>query len=97
MMKRAIILSLVSALTLATGCATAPIGVSYPREISKEKVARVKEGVTTREELNDMFGEPEMKVPTSEGVCYFYKDLNLNSFWARFSEDWTLLDYEWSN
>lgn len=85
------------ALALFSGCATPSLGVEHPQAITGEKVAGIEIGATTRDDLNRMFGEPEMKVLAPEGVSYFYKDLNLNSFWALFSDDWTLVDYEWSD
>ncbi|MGK7345773.1 MAG: hypothetical protein ACNS63_08185 [Candidatus Nitrospinota bacterium M3_3B_026] len=97
MKKTLAALAVLFAFALFSGCATPSLGVEHPHAITGEKVGKVKTGATTRDDLDRMFGEPEMKIPTPEGVSYFYKDLNLNSFWALFSDDWILIDYEWSD
>lgn len=94
---RVLIAAAVLASAVLAGCATPSLNLDYSTAINSDKVAKVKVGVSTREDLNELFGEPEMKVPTPDGICYFYKDLNLNSFWALFSDDWVLREYEWSD
>jgi hypothetical protein len=78
----------------AGSCATASLNIEEPTGITSEKTSRIKKNVTTRDELNAMFGEPEMKIPFPEGAAYFYKDISLHSIWVRFNEDWTVTDFE---
>jgi len=94
--KKLLAAAAIALMTIISGCSTPSLGLGYRQAITKEKVARIKIGETTRDKLNEMFGEPEMKVLTSDGVTYFYKDLNLNSLWAVFDDEWILRDYEWS-
>ncbi|MBI4664803.1 MAG: hypothetical protein HY751_00180 [Nitrospinae bacterium] len=90
------VLAALAATFTAIGCATAPLGIDEPYRITAEKVGNIKEGVTTREDLKTMFGEPDMKVSAPEGAAYFYKDINLSSLWVEFTDDWTVSDYKWS-
>ncbi|MBF0170427.1 MAG: hypothetical protein HQK87_04955 [Nitrospinae bacterium] len=78
-------------------CATKPLGIPAPVKIAPETVGGIKEGGTTRAELLKQFGEPEMKIPTEEGMTYFWKDPDLNSLWVLFAEDWTVREYEVSH
>ena len=86
-----------SVVLLVSGCSTASLDVKDPRGIQSEKVSSIVTDVTTRDELTRMFGEPEMKIPAGGNSYYFYKDLNLNSLWVVFNEDWTVQAYKWSN
>ena len=86
----------VMAMFLFGSCATASLNIDEPGAITKDKTARIKKNVTTRDELKAMFGEPEIKIPSPEGTAYFYKDISLNSLWVRFNEDWTVTDFEFS-
>ncbi len=89
-------LVLVAVLLLVTACATEPLGVPAAGKIEPSVTASITEEVTTRAELLKTFGEPEMKIPTAEGMTYFWKDPDLNSLWVLFSEDWTVKEFEWS-
>ncbi|VAX23099.1 hypothetical protein MNBD_NITROSPINAE04-799 [hydrothermal vent metagenome] len=91
------VILLISVALLVSGCSTASLGVKDPQAIQSEKVSSIVTGVTTRDELTQMFGEPEMKIPAGGNSYYFYKDLNLNSLWVVFNEDWTVQTYKWSD
>ncbi len=80
-----------------TGCSTASLEVKEPNAITSEKMALLKRDGVTKDEVTEMFGEPEMKTPTSSGTAYFYKDLSLNSLWVIFNEDGTIKKYKWSD
>lgn len=94
MRKHLIILAITA---LAYGCSTAPIGIEYDRVITSKKVGQIKVGVTTRDELNQMFGIPEMKFDSKDGFIYYYKDLNLNSLQVYFNSDLIVSEFKWSD
>ena len=81
---------------MMVSCATPSLNVQTSTTITPEKISKVKKGATTRQDLKEMFGEPETKITTSEGPAYFYKDVNLNSLWVQFNDSWVVTDYEWS-
>ena len=89
-------LLIVIAIATLSACATEPLGIPASDTIKAGDIESIKVDVTSRTELIKRFGEPEMKIPTSDGMTYFWKDPDLNSLWVLFSEDWTVQDYEWS-
>lgn len=90
-------LLIIAPLLFVAACATEPLGIPATGKIESGAAESIKAEVTTRAELLKMFGEPEMKIPTAEGMTYFWKDPDLNSLWVLFSEDWTVQDFEWSH
>ncbi|VAX19717.1 hypothetical protein MNBD_NITROSPINAE01-1608 [hydrothermal vent metagenome] len=94
-MKKLIAVLLVT--FLGAGCSTVSLGVNDTYAITSEKVSRIDEGSTTMEQLNEMFGKPEMNIPAESGAYYFYKDLSLNSLWVVLDDNLTVKKYTWSN
>lgn len=94
-MKR--LITVLLALFLGSACSTTSLGIKDNYAITSKKVASIDKGTTTVEQLNKMFGKPEMNMTAEEGAYYFYKDLSLNSLWVVLDDDLTVEKYTWSN
>jgi len=87
---------LVATLMCFGACATPSLEIDSPHAITKDKIAQLQKGVTTRQEVERMFGGPEMEVPTPDGVGYFFKDVNLGSLWILYDDEGKVAKYKWS-
>jgi hypothetical protein len=95
-MKRNLLL--VISLTLAIGaCSTASLHVPTKQAITEERVDKIVVGKTTKEELVKMFGKPETRIASEDGLVYFFKDDSLASLWVVFDEDWLVKEIEVSD
>ncbi|VAX21000.1 hypothetical protein MNBD_NITROSPINAE04-578 [hydrothermal vent metagenome] len=93
---RSVFTAIVMAGALAA-CASNSLQIDEPYAITKEKVALLKEGEATKEDVTRMFGGPEMVTPVKGGKVYFYKSLSLNSLWVTFKSDGTVKKLKWSD
>ncbi len=82
---------------IMSGCYTPALDVEDRYGVTKEKVAQISTGETTKAQIEELFGAAEMEVLTKDGTTYFFKDLNLNTLWVIYNDDSTVADYEWSN
>lgn len=97
-MRKLSLLVLAIALAFSSGCmSTKSLGAEDPFGVTKPKAKQIKIGVTTRDQLQELFGPPNMKVTNPEGVYYFYKDINLGALWVEFGDDWFVRDFEWTD
>jgi hypothetical protein len=95
-MKKPLLTTLIAVSFWGAACATEPLDIQTPTRIADERTGGIAAGVTTRTELLALFGEPEMKIPSEDGMTYFWKDENLSSLWVLFAEDWTVADFVYS-
>ncbi len=87
---------LLATLTFFGACATPSLEIDSPSAITRDKIAQLQKGVTTRQEVERLFGAPEMEVPTPDGVGYFFKDVNLGSLWILYDDEEKVAKYKWS-
>ncbi|HEB71659.1 MAG TPA: hypothetical protein ENI77_03460 [Nitrospirae bacterium] len=78
-------------------CASNSLQIDEPYAITKEKIALLQAGKTTKEDVTRMFGEPEIVTPVKGGKVYFYKSLSLNALWVTFKPDGTVKKLKWSD
>ncbi len=76
-------------------CASNSLQIDEPYAITEEKIALLKEGKTTKDDVTRMFGEPEMVTPVKGGKVYFYKSLSLSALWVTFKPDGTVKKLKW--
>lgn len=97
-MKKKVVLALaLVAVSAAPACYTAPLGVEDKNAITGQKISTIREGRTTKDNLTELFGEPEMEIKSEDMWVCFYKDLNLNSLRVLLSEEGTVMEFEWSD
>ncbi len=95
-MKRNLLLIIV--LTMAFGaCSTASLHVPSEHAITSERTDKIVIGKTTKKELVTMFGKPETRIASEDGLVYFFKDDSLASLWVVFDEDWLVKEIEVSD
>jgi outer membrane protein assembly factor BamE (lipoprotein component of BamABCDE complex) len=77
-----------------TGCATERLHLETPASISKDKVARIRKGVSTKQEINALFGRPLDTLVFEKGEAWFYKDINIVPLYIEFDRDGIVSDYK---
>ncbi len=82
------------ALTLAAGCSAKRVNLKDPNQISREKITLLKKRVTTKKDVEAIFGPPLDIIPIDEGETYFYKDFNLGLLWIAFNAKGVVVDFK---
>jgi outer membrane protein assembly factor BamE (lipoprotein component of BamABCDE complex) len=89
-MKRLVMLALMVSLA---GCSTERLNLPVADAVSREKTAKIIKGVTTKEEVEAIFGKPLDRLIFPYGEKWFYKDFNLNPIHIEFDEIGVVKDY----
>ncbi|VAX20344.1 hypothetical protein MNBD_NITROSPINAE02-976 [hydrothermal vent metagenome] len=89
------LLVMIVSIFLFTACSKPHIGMEYEYAITSAKAKSIITGVTTRKELDEMFGPPEAKMRSEKKIIYFYKDYNLNAVWVTFDNNEVVTDIDW--
>ncbi|MEE8484359.1 MAG: hypothetical protein V3S46_07150 [Nitrospinota bacterium] len=82
------------ALVLAAGCSTKRVNLKDPNRITKEKITLLKNRVTTKKEVEAIFGPPLDIIPIDDGETYFYKDFNLGLLWIAFDAKGVVVEFK---
>jgi outer membrane protein assembly factor BamE (lipoprotein component of BamABCDE complex) len=77
-----------------TGCATERLHFDTSTTISKEKVARIRKGTSTKEEINALFGRPLDTLVFEKGEAWFYKDINIVPLYIEFDASGIVSDFK---
>ena len=88
--KRLIIFMLAVALA---GCATERLNLRLDNGVTPEKIAQIKKGTTTMDEVKAIFGKPMDRLVFPENESWFYKDFNLNPLQIEFDANGIVKDY----
>lgn len=82
------------ALFLAS-CAVERLNLPVEKPVTKENAARIKKGVTTKAEVEALFGAPLDVLVFEGGERYFYKDFNLRAIHVEFGRDGVVKDIKY--
>jgi len=73
---------------LLFGCATDRLNIPNAGMLTPEKVSKIETGVTTKENVKAVFGEPYDRIVLKSGAeNWFYKDFNLHTLYIEFGPD----------
>ena len=89
-MKRLTVLALV---VLLAGCATQRLNLPSQNLVTAKKVAQIKKGVTTKLDVEAIFGAPYDRIVFPHSETWFYKDFNLKPLHIEFDANGVVKDY----
>lgn len=86
-----------AAVALLAACSVDRLNLEAPNVLSREKVAQIAAGKTTKAETEELFGKP-LDVQVIDGIeRRFYKDFNLRALHIEFDKNGVVSSYNYSN
>ncbi len=91
------ILMLTAVMALLSACSVEHLNLPVPNALSREKVAQLVVGKSTKAETEGLLGKP-LDVLVIDGVeRHFYKDFNLRALHVEFGKDGVVSGYKYSD
>lgn len=77
-----------------TGCATERLHLKTDTAISKDKIAQIRKGKSTKKDITALFGRPLDTLVFEKGEAWFYKDINIVPLYIEFDNNGIVSDYK---
>lgn len=74
------------AFLMTASCTTTRLNLDHSSRITEEKLSKIEIGVSSKEDIESIFGPPMDKLEIKTKEAWFYKDFNLRPLLIEFDE-----------